>query len=313
MRRFLYILLALLLCVPCGASGAGRHKRAKVALVLGGGGAKGAATVGVLKEIEKSGVPVDYIVGTSIGSIIGGLYSIGYRADDLDSLFTHQNWLALFNDSKADHTDKLDNIKGFGLMKGRGILQFLDSLVSAKPAYKGQGSYPDSIDFDRLPVPFRAVAFDINSGSVAVLSHGSLPMAMRASMSIPGAFKPVRMDSLLMLDGGVINNLPVDVARAMGADYVIAIDLTQNKHPDFEPKKISKLMSRRVKWLRQRPDIVNYNRNRKDADVYINPNLGKYGVTSFKPKAIAEMIQMGQKAGAKSLGKLRKLRQRVYK
>jgi len=291
----------------CGA------RRPKVALVLGGGGAKGAAEVGALKVIEQVGVPIDYIVGTSIGSIIGGLYSIGYRADDLDSLFVNQNWLKLFNDGRVHGQGRLHEVRGPGLMKGRGVIQFLDTLISRRPQAKALPGYPDSIDFNHLPIPYRAVACDINTGNTAVLASGSLSMSMRASMAIPGAFKPVRRDSLLMLDGGLVNNLPVDVARAMGADYVIAIDLTQNKHPDFKPKTIRKSMPKVTKWLRSRPDFVNYNRNRTQADVYINPTLKGYNVMSFKPKAIRAMIGLGEQAAKEKVSALKSLKKKVLR
>lgn len=280
MKKYLSLMLLVLMCT-LSVSGA---RRPKVALVLGGGGAKGAAEVGALKVIEQVGIPIDYIVGTSIGSIIGGLYSIGYRADDLDSLFVNQNWLKLFNDGRVHGQGRLHEVRGPGLMKGRGVIQFLDTLISRRPQAKALPGYPDSIDFNHLPIPYRAVACDINTGNTAVLASGSLSMSMRASMAIPGAFKPVRRDSLLMLDGGLVNNLPVDVARAMGADYVIAIDLTQNKHPDFKPKTIRKSMPKVTKWLRSRPDFVNYNRNRAQADVYINPTLKGYNVMASNPK-----------------------------
>lgn len=306
MKQFRWILLILIVVLSCHATPltAKPHKRLKVALVLGGGGTKGAAEVGALKEIERAGVPIDYIVGTSIGSIVGGLYSAGYRAQELDSLFTHQDWLTLFNDRKAKKGEKVSEIKGFGLMRGLGVLQFLDSLLTAKNTYRGPGQYPDSIDFDRMPIPYRAVACDVRSGQSVALAHGNLPLAMRASMAIPGVFKPVRIDTLRMLDGGLVNNLPVDVARAMGADIVIAIDLTQNKHPDFVPKKIRNFMGKGLKWLRQRPDFVNYNRNRKDADLCINPTLKGYGVTSFKTDDIRAMIDLGQKAAKSHHSKL---------
>lgn len=305
------ILMLIVFCfsIQVGAKNPSvKHKaRPKIALVLGGGGAKGAAEVGVLKEIERAGVHIDYIVGTSIGSIVGGLYSVGYRAADLDSLFTHQDWVKLFNDKKAKKDMEVPEIKGVGLMRGVGVLQFLDSLVTALNTYRGRGVYPDSINFNDLPIPYRAVACDIVTGNSAVLSHGSLPLAMRASMAIPGVFKPVRLDSLVMLDGGLVNNLPVDVARKMGADIVIAIDLTQNKHPDFTPKKVRKFMGKGLKWLRQRPDFVNYNRNRKDADIYINPVLKGYGVANFKADDIRKMIDLGEEAGKKKFNALRRL------
>ena len=309
MKKYLSLMLLVLMCT-LSVSGA---RRPKVALVLGGGGAKGAAEVGALKVIEQVGVPIDYIVGTSIGSIIGGLYSIGYRADDLDSLFVNQNWLKLFNDGRVHGQGRLHEVRGPGLMKGRGVIQFLDTLISRRPQAKALPGYPDSIDFNHLPIPYRAVACDINTGNTAVLASGSLSMSMRASMAIPGAFKPVRRDSLLMLDGGLVNNLPVDVARAMGADYVIAIDLTQNKHPDFKPKTIRKSMPKVTKWLRSRPDFVNYNRNRTQADVYINPTLKGYNVMSFKPKAIRAMIGLGEQAAKEKVSALKSLKKKVLR
>lgn len=309
MKKYLSLMLLVLMCT-LSVSGA---RRPKVALVLGGGGAKGAAEVGALKVIEQVGVPIDYIVGTSIGSIIGGLYSIGYRADDLDSLFVNQNWLKLFNDGRVHGQGRLHEVRGPGLMKGRGVIQFLDTLISRRPQAKALPGYPDSIDFNHLPIPYRAVACDINTGNTAVLASGSLSMSMRASMAIPGAFKPVRRDSLLMLDGGLVNNLPVDVARAMGADYVIAIDLTQNKHPDFKPKTIRKSMPKVTKWLRSRPDFVNYNRNRAQADVYINPTLKGYNVMSFKPKAIRAMIGLGEQAAKEKTSALKALKKKLLR
>lgn len=309
MKKYLSLMLLVLMCT-LSVSGA---RRPKVALVLGGGGAKGAAEVGALKVIEQVGVPIDYIVGTSIGSIIGGLYSIGYRADDLDSLFVNQNWLKLFNDGRVHGQGRLHEVRGPGLMKGRGVIQFLDTLISRRPQAKVLPGYPDSIDFNHLPIPYRAVACDINTGNTAVLASGSLSMSMRASMAIPGAFKPVRRDSLLMLDGGLVNNLPVDVARAMGADYVIAIDLTQNKHPDFKPKTIRKSMPKVTKWLRSRPDFVNYNRNRAQADVYINPTLKGYNVMSFKPKAIRAMIGLGEQAAKEKTSALKALKKKLLR
>ena len=309
MKKYLSLMLLVLMCT-LSVSGA---RRPKVALVLGGGGAKGAAEVGALKVIEQVGVPIDYIVGTSIGSIIGGLYSIGYRADDLDSLFVNQNWLKLFNDGRVHGQGRLHEVRGPGLMKGRGVIQFLDTLISRRPQAKVLPGYPDSIDFNHLPIPYRAVACDINTGNTAVLASGNLSMSMRASMAIPGAFKPVRRDSLLMLDGGLVNNLPVDVARAMGADYVIAIDLTQNKHPDFKPKTIRKSMPKVTKWLRSRPDFVNYNRNRAQADVYINPTLKGYNVMSFKPKAIRAMIGLGEQAAKEKTSALKALKKKLLR
>lgn len=310
MRNKIYrlSLCLLVLALLPGSLTARRKVRPKVALVLGGGGAKGAAEVGVLKEIERSGVPIDYVVGTSIGSIVGGLYAIGYRSQDMDTLFCTQNWPMLIGDLNASDYRHLEYVRGFGLVKGGAVMNLLDSLVAKR---MGTKEMPDSLNFDSLPIPFRAVASDIARGKAVALSYGNMAVAMRASMAIPGLFKPIRVDSLVLLDGGLINNLPVDVARSMGADYVIAIDLTQNKHPDFKPRKIRKNMPREMKWLRSRPDFVNYNRNRQDCDIYINPVLEGYGVTSFKKKAIRAMIDIGENAGKEKRKELENLRRKV--
>lgn len=288
-------------------------QRPKIGLVLGGGGAKGATEVGVLHEIEHAGIPIDYIAGTSIGSIVGGLYSVGYRADDLDTLFRSQDWLALLTDRDTTLSKRIikeedgitylfgfpirkrknegEKTHGFGVLHGDKVYNFLDSLVTNAPLYKQKNR-------TITPIPFRCVAFDMKQQAQVLLSDDRLARNMRASMAIPGAFKPVVSDSLVLFDGGIINNLPVDVVREMGADIVIAVDLTQTKHDDFSaPLSFLKGLGGIVKWLVERPDIVKYNENRKQADIYINPNLNDYGVTSFSSEAIADMIKIGRRAG----------------
>lgn len=302
-------------------------QRPKIGLVLGGGGAKGATQVGVLKEIERAGIPIDYIAGTSIGSIVGGLYSVGYRADDLDTLFRSQNWLALLTDRDTTLVGRVlkeeDGVyylfgfpvrrkkgasvprKGFGLLHGDRIYNFLDSLVANAPVNSGKAA-------GRKRIPFQCVAFDIKRRKQVVLGADSLARNMRASMAIPGGFKPVRMDSMVLVDGGMINNLPVDIVRGMGADIVIAIDLTQNKHDDYKsPFAFLKNLGGVLQWLAERPDIRKYNENRRNADIYINPDLGDYGVTSFKPDAIADMIDIGCRAGEEKYDELMRLKERL--
>ena len=152
------------------------------------------------------------------------------------------------------------------------------------------------------------MAFDIRRHQQIVLSYDSLARNMRASMAIPGGFKPVILDSMTLVDGGMINNLPVDVVREMGADVVIAIDLTQNKHDDYQsPLRFLRGLGGMVRWLVERPDFKRYNENRKLADIYINPDLGNYSVTSFSTKSIADMIEIGQKAGRQHFDELRRL------
>ena len=278
MQKILFIIVLLCAGMTMQAQNASSEKensRPKVALVLGGGGAKGAATVGALKYVEQSGVPIDMVVGTSIGSIVGGMYAVGYRHEQLDSLFRTQQWVNMFAGSLMG--DSIVNV-------------FRDNM---------RGEY-SQVDFDTLPTPFRAVAVDINKMRQVVLKQGDLAQAMRASMAIPVVFKPVKLDGMQLVDGGVLNNLPVDVAREMGADYVIAVDLTVNKHENS---------SSLVSLLR--PDLKKYNRNRKDADIYINPKLKGYGAQDFSRNKIAEMITLGEKAGKSSLKEMKKLKKRL--
>lgn len=258
-------------------------QRPKIGLVLGGGGAKGAAEIGVLKVLEAEGIAVDYIIGTSIGSILGGLYSIGYRADDLERLFCSQSWIELFTDET---------------FKGGSIEQLLDSVVTVD----------DVVSFDSLPIPFRCVTVDVKDMETFVIDRGSLSLAMRASMAIPGLFKAVNWEGRTLVDGGLLNNLPVDVARQMGADIIIAVDLQQNKHEtrDFSLKEefgIGGILD----WLISRPDWKIYNENRADAEIYINPELD-YDMLDFNEKEIVEMIAIGKAAAEEQLDKIRMLK-----
>jgi NTE family protein len=227
----------------------------------------------VLKYVEKSGVPIDMVVGTSIGSIVGGLYAMGQTSEQLDSLFRTRAWANLFT----------------GSLMGDSIVRTLRDLTGGE------------VSFESLQKPFRCVAVDMNRMKEVVLKEGDLAQAMRASMAIPVVFKPVKIGNMKLVDGGVLNNLPVDVAREMGADYVIAVDLTVNKHENNSSSLLSLL----------RPDLKKYQRNRKDADIYINPNLKGYGAEDFMPNKIAEMIDLGEKAGKASLKEMKKLKKRL--
>lgn len=336
MKRIpLFVAIALsaaLACMPADSFAQKKANRPKVGLVLGGGGAKGAAEVGVLKYIEKAGIPIDYIAGTSIGSIIGGLYSVGYRADDLDSLFHNQQWLDLLADRNQDlrnkvlekkdgvtyvlgfpiHRDKAeaeeDHTKTVGLIHGDNVVEMLDSMISAKGK-----KIANTTDFDRLPIPFHAVAVNIRNMEEVELKSGSLAQSMRASMAIPGIFKPIELDSMLLVDGGLINNLPVDVVRRMGADIVIAIDLTQNKRKakDAEMTENNPTFLTLLEWVVNRPDLQKYNDNTQDADIYINPNLKGFKASNFTPKKIDDMIRQGEKAGKDAEKELKALKKKL--
>ena len=215
----------------------GDRRRPKIGLVLSGGGARGAAHVGVIKVLEELRVPIDFITGTSMGSIVGGLYASGMSTADLEATMSTLDWADAFRDQidredrsfRRKRDDDLYLVKQpAGLNKGKitlptGILtgQKVDLLLKSLTLPVSKVS-----DFDELSIPFRAVATDIVTGEAVVLGSGDLAIAMRASLSIPAFFEPVDIDGKFLVDGGVANNLPIDVARQMGADLIIAVDIS---------------------------------------------------------------------------------------
>ena len=228
--------------------------RKKVAVVLSGGGAKGMAHIGALRVIEKAGIPIDIITGTSMGSIVGGLYAIGYDAHRLDSMVRVQDWSFLLTDKLEAHSPLLDNrerqntyflTKTFTLSKNKitnkqgGMIEGrnLDKLFNRLTA-----GYRDSIDFNSLPIPFACVATNIVDNSEYVMHSGVLSEAMRSSMAIPGVFSPVRKDSMVLVDGGLRNNFPVDIARQMGADVVIGVTVQEDLKSAYDLKSTSDVL-----------------------------------------------------------------------
>lgn len=218
------------------AGAATDSERPRIGLVLSGGGARGAAHIGVLRVLEELRVPVDYVAGTSMGSIMGGLYASGMSPDEMERAIAGIDWAGAFDDApprrdrpfrrkEEDHVPLFQfevgwNRGGFSLPSGLIAGQKLDFILRnlTLPVYTVS-------DFDQLPVPYRAVAADLADGRAVVLGEGDLTMAMRASMAIPGAFTPVKLDGRLLVDGGMAMNLPVQVVKDLGADLVIAVDI----------------------------------------------------------------------------------------
>ncbi len=234
---FFCFLLALLLAGMAGASeGPAPAARPRIGLVLSGGGSRGLAHVGVLQALEEMRIPVDAIAGTSMGAVIGGLYASGMSATEIDEFIRGIDWSIAFRDRPARDTlnfrrkqDDREFLVRFplgvrggkfrvprGLIQGQRLTQTLRLETLPVAAIE---------DFDDLPTPFRAVAADLETGARVVLERGDLTSAMRASLSAPGVFAPVEIDGRLLVDGGLVENLPVDVAKAMGVDIVIAIDV----------------------------------------------------------------------------------------
>src|SRR5690554_4037788 len=307
-------LLSIALIVSCsivavmGQEGSCKKERPKVAVVLSGGSAKGFAHVGVLQVLEEAGIPIDIVAGTSMGAVVGGLYSVGYTAHMIDSLINLQDWNYLMRDHVSRENlpaPQRDNRKS-NLVSLPYQLKIKErsGRVSLPPGvYAGQNiyslflnmtiGYQHEMNFDDLPIPFACVAADVRTGEEVVFREGVLPTAMRASMAIPGMFTPVELDSLLLIDGGIINNFPVDVAREMGADIVIGVVFPPDQ------KAIEKAQGSITEVTEQIWNFIGNQKreqNIKEADLLIMPDLYPYGAMDFQQQAIDSIISRGKMA-----------------
>lgn len=296
--RHLWVLGALAL-FPAAASG--EAARPRVCLALSGGGALGLAHVGVLRELEAMRVPVDCIAGTSMGAIVGGLYAAGYSPAELEEIATTLDWSSLVRDAPdrrhLPYRRKVDDLYyltrwELGVSK-RGI-RLPDAIVSGHRlgvelqllTLRAAGID----DYDHLPLPFRAVAADAATAETVVLRSGPLATALRASMAVPGLFAPVEIDGRLLVDGGVVSNLPVGVAHELGADVVIAVDLHAPLAERERPESITRVLSQSLDALSQR-EVA---RAVRDADVVLRPRVDDWGLLDFE--VAAELVARGAEA-----------------
>ncbi|MBO4658925.1 MAG: patatin-like phospholipase family protein [Prevotella sp.] len=305
-RTLLTTILAVLLCgaisaqqdsIPSNKKG----ERKKVAVVLSGGGAKGMAHIGALKVIEQAGIPIDIITGTSMGSIIGGLYAIGYNANSLDSMVRVQDWSYVITDkekltkqSLADRkkqntyvfsrgiTVGKTNYNDGGIIQGKNLGELFQQLC---------WGYTDSLDFSSdLPIPFACVATNVIDNSEYDFHSGWLSQAMRASMAIPAAFSPVRIGDMVLVDGGLRNNYPADIAREMGADIIIGVTVQGDP-------KIADDMGRTMSILSQIIDVNCKNKleeNLAITDLHVQVDTKGYNAASFSLTAIDTLIRRGE-------------------
>ena len=269
----------------------GINERPRIGLALSGGGARGLAHIGVLKRLEELQIPVDYIAGTSMGSIIGALYATGRSAIELEQVVQEIDWELAFSDDtprsllpmrrKIDQYDYLINLElgidRSGLRLPKGVVQGQNVHLILKDLFRSALAVDD---FDELPIPFRAVASDIENNRPVILSGGDLATAIQASMAIPGVFAPVEVNGKTLVDGGVTKNLPADVVRDMGADIIIAVDISS---PLLEPDELQTALD----ILDQLTNILTLRNLEQqvlqltDTDILIRPDLEAFSTTGF--------------------------------
>ena len=321
MKKIIMLLAAMLLSTlhtyPLSLS-VEEGARKKVAVVLSGGGAKGMAHIGVLKVLEKAGIPIDIITGTSMGSIIGGLYSIGYNANALDSMVRVQDWAYVISDREDLRSQSLDDRKkqytyaystgltigqhdknAGGFIKGKNLAELFQQLCTG---------YNDSLDFTTgLRIPFACVATNIVDNSEVDFYSGRLPQAMRASMAIPVAFSPVRIGDMVLVDGGLKNNYPADLARQLGADIIIGV--TVQGAP-----KVAEDIGGTMSILSQIIDVNCKNKldeNLRLTDLHLQVDTKGYGSASFSQAAIDTLIRRGEELAMSHWDDILALKQRI--
>lgn len=300
--------------------------RPKVGLALSGGGAKGAAHIGVLKYMEEIGIPIDCVAGTSMGSIIGGLYALGYTPNEMADLISNINWSIYMSNNvdrnyQSSSTREKKSTYLFSVPFGSGNFQEKSfNILSTLPSGVINGAsltnlfnqlsvgYNDSMDFRQLPIPFCCVATDILSGDSVILSRGNFAKAIRSSMAIPGVFSPVEWEGRLLADGGLVNNFPTDLCLRMGADYIIGIELAEELTSDLGdmrslPQQLSQYLS----------IAVNNNRsqNKSLCDIYMHPDITGYNMLSFSKSAIDTMVRRGYECAKEHHEELMQLKRRL--
>lgn len=285
----------------------------KIGLVLSGGGAKGFAHVGVLKVLEEAKIPVDYIAGTSIGSIVGGLYACGYNAETLEKLVKSQDWTNLLsNEYKTEFAnpfDKSDESRyavsfpfeqkklalSDGILNGQNAMEYITYLTFG---------FHDVYDFSKLPIPFLCVATDLATGEEVVLNKGYLPKAIRASIAVPAAFTSTEIDGKKLVDGGVVNNYPVDRCLEMGADIIIGVDISDSLISTKELKDIPDVIAQMINFMGKQKKAENNNK----IDINIRPYLRGYSAADFSTETALKLMKLGEEAARRALPDLIRLR-----
>ena len=289
--------------------------RPKIGLVLSGGGARGAAHVGVLKILEENQIPIDMIAGTSFGDIVGGLYASGYSANELEGLLADIDWQETLTSqiprNKRSFRRKLDDngflikfnigVKGGELKLPSGLITPYNLRLTMRDLIKNVATVHN---FDNLSIPFRAVATDIETGKAIVLGSGNLDTAMIASMAVPALFPPVMLDEKLLVDGGVANNVPIDVARSMGADIVIVVDISTPLMKKDDITSFTSVIDQLTMLMTNQTSKAQI-ATLTDKDILITPELEDIGLVDFD--RIQEAVPKGVASAQKALPRLKVL------
>ena len=304
--------LILILVFSWGFSQEKESKNPRVGLVLSGGGAKGLAHVGVLKTLDSLGVRVDYIAGTSMGAVVGALYASGYTGQQLDSIIRSTNFNILISDkvprnSKTFYERKnsekyvltlpFNNFKiqlPSSISRGQNVFNLLSKLTLNVSGIN---------DFSKLPIPFYCVATDIQSGEEVILDHGNLAQAIAASSALPTLFQPVKLNNKLLMDGGIVNNFPVNGLLSKNLDYIIGVDVQDDLLMVDELNSVSNIMLQ----INNFRAVEELNKKSKLLDIYIQPDVDDFSIISFGQGL--KIIEEGQKETLKFLDRLKSISQ----
>ena len=333
MIKFLRLILAVLIAlIPYTAFSRDTTTigtRPKVGLVLSGGGAKGAAHIGVLKYIEEAGIPIDYIAGTSMGSIVGGMYALGYSADEIRDILSSIDWDRLISNEvdrrKISFRRKFEkssqvitvpfslntkqedlqsrsfrNSLPTGIVSGDNLINLFNSLAVG---------YSDPLSYNELPIPFICIATNMVSGEAEVLNKGEFTKSLRASMAIPILFDPIKIKDTLYADGGLTCNFPTEQCKAMGADYIIGVSMSPGLEED--PEKLTSLFSQ-VKQLKEVITDKDFNQYHQQCDIFISPDLKGVGMLSFNAESVARVTQSGYDAASAQEEQFKALKEKIY-
>lgn len=327
-KFFVAVLLLLASYAAYAQDSSAAPGRPKIGVVLSGGGAKGAAHIGVLKYLEEAGIPIDYVAGTSMGSIVGGMYALGYSPQEILDIISNVDWNELISNQldRRQMSYHRKGVKGTQLftvpfnMKGKN--ESLQNISFKNSLPKGMVSgdnimnlfnslavgYSDAMSFNDLPVPFLCIATNMLTGEAEVVDKGEFTKALRASMAIPILFDPIKMNDALYADGGLTINFPVEQCRAMGADIIIGVSMSPGLEQD--PEKLSSVLSQ-VKQLKNIITDKDFDEYPGQCDIFISPDLKGVGMLSFDAESVAIITNSGYEAAVAKADEFKALKQRL--